>query len=42
MRNNPVSTKVREEGGEGGAPGTGTEIPLQPTEDTMLEQVGIS
>ncbi|KAJ7395679.1 suppression of tumorigenicity 5 protein isoform x4 [Pitangus sulphuratus] len=28
-RNNTADTKVSEEGGEGGAPGTGAEIPLQ-------------
>ncbi|GAB0207967.1 hypothetical protein GRJ2_003262400 [Grus japonensis] len=37
----PISdadTKVSEEGGGGGAPGTGTEIPLQPVEKTMVRQ----
>ncbi|GAB0185779.1 cAMP-dependent protein kinase inhibitor alpha [Grus japonensis] len=34
-RNNSADTKVSEEGGEGGAPGAGAEIPLQPMEKTM-------
>ncbi|GAB0185696.1 AN1-type zinc finger protein 5-like [Grus japonensis] len=29
---------VREEGGEGGAPGAGAEIPLQPMEKTKVRQ----
>ena len=29
-RNNSADTKVSEEGGGGGAPGAGAEIPLQP------------
>ncbi|GAB0190217.1 acid sphingomyelinase-like phosphodiesterase 3b [Grus japonensis] len=37
-RNNSTDTKVSEEGGGGGAPGAGTEIPLQPVEKTMVKQ----
>ena len=37
--NNSADTKVSEEGGGGGAPGPGAEIPLQPAERTMVEQV---
>ena len=38
-RNNSTDTKVREEGGEGGAPGAGAEIPLQPVVmKTMVRQ----
>jgi len=37
-RNNSADTKVSEEGGGGGAPGTGAEIPLQPMEKTMVRQ----
>jgi len=37
-RNNSADTKVSGEGGEGGAPGTGEEIPLQPVEKTMVRQ----
>ncbi|GAB0180767.1 E3 ubiquitin-protein ligase MARCHF3 [Grus japonensis] len=37
-RNNSADTKVSEEGGAGGAPGTGAEIPLQPLEKTMARQ----
>ncbi|GAB0176471.1 hypothetical protein GRJ2_000112300 [Grus japonensis] len=37
-RNNPADTKVSEEGGRGGAPGTKAEIPLQPIEKTMVRQ----
>ena len=37
-RNNSADTKVREEGGGGGAPGTGAEIPLQPMVKTMARQ----
>ena len=33
MRNNSADTKVSAEGGGGGAPGAGAEIPLQPVED---------
>lgn len=39
MRNSPTDTKVNEEGGGGGALGAGAEIPLQPVDDTPLEQV---
>ncbi|GAB0207835.1 adenomatous polyposis coli protein-like [Grus japonensis] len=38
-RNNSADTKVSEEGGEGGAPGTGAEIPLQSVVKTMVKQV---
>ena len=37
-RNNSADTKVREEGGGGGAPGTGAEIPLQPVGKTTVRQ----
>ena len=37
-RNNSEDTKVSEEGGGGGAPGTGAEIPLQPVVKTMVRQ----
>ncbi|KAK4829029.1 hypothetical protein QYF61_001804 [Mycteria americana] len=37
-RNNSADTKVSEEGGGGGAPGTGAEIPLQPVVKTMVRQ----
>ncbi|GAB0186401.1 hypothetical protein GRJ2_001105400 [Grus japonensis] len=37
-RNNSADTNVSEEGGAGGAPGTGAEIPLQPMEKTMVRQ----
>ncbi|GAB0188849.1 acid sphingomyelinase-like phosphodiesterase 3b [Grus japonensis] len=37
-RNNPADTKVIEEGGAGGAPGTRVEIPLQPLEKAMVRQ----
>ena len=37
-RNNSADTKVREEGGGGGAPGSRAEIPLQPVEDPTPEQ----
>jgi len=36
-----VNTKVREQGGGGGAPGTGAEISLKPVEKTTVEQVDI-
>ena len=32
------TTKVSEEGGRGGAPGTRAEIPLQPMEKTLVRQ----
>ena len=38
-RNNSADTKVSEEGGGGGAPGAGAEIPLQPVVKTMVMQV---
>ncbi|KAK4811345.1 hypothetical protein QYF61_027574 [Mycteria americana] len=38
-RNNYADTKVSEEGGGGGAPGAGAEIPLQPVVKTMVRQV---
>jgi len=37
-QNNAADTKVSEEGEGGGAPGAGAEIPLQPTEKTMVRQ----
>jgi len=37
-RNRSADTKVSAEGGGGGAPGTGAEIPLQPVEKTMVRQ----
>ena len=37
-RNNSTDTKVSEEGGAGGAPGAGAEIPLQPVVKTMVRQ----
>ena len=37
-RDNPADSKVNEEGGGGGAPGTGADIPLQPMEKTMVMQ----
>ena len=37
-RNNSADTKVSEEGGGGGAPGAGAEIPLQPMVKTMVRQ----
>lgn len=37
MRNSPADTKVSE-GGGGGAPGAGAEVPLQPVERPMVEQ----
>ena len=33
MKNSPADTKVRQERGGRGAPGTGAEIPLKPVED---------
>jgi len=38
-RNNSADTKVSEEGGARGAPGTGAEIALQPMEKTMMELI---
>ncbi|GAB0185306.1 junction-mediating and -regulatory protein-like [Grus japonensis] len=35
---NSADTKVSAEGGAGGAPGAGAEIPLQPMEKTMVKQ----
>ncbi|GAB0181865.1 acid sphingomyelinase-like phosphodiesterase 3b [Grus japonensis] len=37
-RNNFADTQVSAEGGAGGAPGAGAEIPLQPMEKTMVRQ----
>ena len=37
-RNNSADTKVSKEGGGGGAPGAGAEIPLQPMVKTMVRQ----
>ncbi|KAK4831753.1 hypothetical protein QYF61_018951 [Mycteria americana] len=37
-RNSSADTKVSEEGGGGGAPGAGAEIPLQPMVKTMVRQ----
>ena len=37
-RNNPADPQVSEEGGGGGAPGAGAEIPLQPVVKTMVRQ----
>ncbi|GAB0183553.1 acid sphingomyelinase-like phosphodiesterase 3b [Grus japonensis] len=37
-RNNSADTKVSAEGGTGGAPGAGTEIPLQPMVKAMVKQ----
>ena len=36
--NNPADPKVSEEGGGGGASGTGAEIPLQPVGKTMVRE----
>jgi len=38
-RNSSADTNVGGEARGGGAPGTGTEIPLQPAEKTMVRQV---
>jgi len=38
-RNNSADTKVSEEGGGAGGPGTRAEIPLQPVEKTVVRQV---
>jgi len=37
-RNNSADTNISEEGGGGGAPGTGAEILLQPVIKTMVRQ----
>ena len=37
-RKDSADTKVSEEGGGGGAPGTRAEIPLQPVVKTMVRQ----
>jgi len=37
-RNNSADTKVSDEAGGGGAPGTGAELPLQPMEKTTVRQ----
>jgi len=37
-RNNSADIKVSEEGGGGGAPGTGAEVPLQLVGKTMVRQ----
>jgi len=37
-RNNSAMPKVSAEGGAGGAPGAGAEVPLQPMEQTMVRQ----
>ena len=37
-RNSSADTEVSEEGGGGGAPGTGAEIPLQPMVKPMVKQ----
>lgn len=39
MRNSPADTKTRERKGKGGAPGVGTDIPVQPLRRTMAKQV---
>ena len=39
MTENHADTHVSEEGGRGGAPGTGAEILLQPMEKIMVMQV---
>ncbi|GAB0184861.1 hypothetical protein GRJ2_000951400 [Grus japonensis] len=36
--NNSADIKISAEGGRGGAPGAGAEIPLQPVEKTMVRQ----
>ena len=38
QRNNSADTKVSEEGGGGGAPGTGAGISVQPLEKIMMRQ----
>ena len=37
MRESPACSKVSEEGGAGGAPGTRAGIPLQPMEDLIQQ-----
>jgi len=37
-RNSSADAKVNEEGGGGGAPGAGAEVPLQLMEKTMVRQ----
>jgi len=37
-RNNSADPEVSLEGGGGGAPGAGAEVPLQPAEQTMVRQ----
>jgi len=37
-RNNSADTKLSEEGGGEGAPGTRAEVPLQPVDNTNLRQ----
>ena len=39
MKSSLADTKVSEEGGGRGAPGTGAKVPLRPVERTMVEQV---
>jgi len=39
--NNSADTKGSEEGGGGGAPGAGAEIPLQLAEKTMVRQADL-
>lgn len=39
MRNSPADTKTRERKGKGGAPGVGTDIPVQPLRRTMAKQI---
>lgn len=39
MKDIPVDSKVGEEGKGGGAPGARTQIPVQPMEETTVEQV---
>ena len=38
VSNNSADTKVSEEGGGGGAPGAGVEMPLQPVVKPMVRQ----
>lgn len=39
MRSYSVNTKVREEGGRGGAPSTKADALLQPVEERTVEQI---